>query len=90
LFLICDQEEPEWRQHLDIACDLVSPQFNAGWAQVAKYAHYLFNLQHNTGCTIIEQHACLDTYEKHAIRTCLALERMGCENHTLCQGTFGF
>jgi hypothetical protein len=30
LFLIQDQEDFEWRQHLEAACDLTSPQFNAG------------------------------------------------------------
>jgi hypothetical protein len=34
LFPIWDQEEPEWRQCLEAACDLTREQFNAGWAQM--------------------------------------------------------
>jgi hypothetical protein len=89
LFLIGDQEEPEWRQRLEAACDLSSLQFNVGWAQMAKYAQYLFNLQHNTDHTVIEQRVCLDMYGEQAIRTSLALERIGCKIHILRQGKFG-
>jgi hypothetical protein len=44
LILIRDQEEPEWRQCLEAAGDLTRKKFNAGWAHMAKYAQYLFNL----------------------------------------------
>jgi hypothetical protein len=43
-FLIHDQEDPEWKQHLVAMSDLKSPRFSAGWAAMAKYASYLFNL----------------------------------------------
>jgi hypothetical protein len=56
---------------------------------MAKYVQYLFNLQHNTGCIVIEQRACLDAYEEQAIRTSLKLERLGHENHNLCQRALG-
>jgi hypothetical protein len=56
---------------------------------MAKYAQHLFNLQHNTGCTVIEQCMCMNEYEEQSIRTSLELERLGHENHILCQGTFG-
>ena len=44
LFLIQNQENPMWKQHLDAMSDLEDPHFNAGMAAMAKYAHYLFNL----------------------------------------------
>jgi hypothetical protein len=43
----------------------------------------------STSSTVIEQRAHMDMYEEQAIRTSLALERIGCENHILRQGTFG-
>jgi hypothetical protein len=33
--------------------DLKGTHFSAGMAAMAKYKRYLFNLQHNTGMTII-------------------------------------
>jgi hypothetical protein len=41
---IHDQEDPEWQQCLEAVCDLESPCFSAGWAEMAKYVRYLFNL----------------------------------------------
>jgi hypothetical protein len=89
LFTIHVQEEPEWRQCLEAACNLASPEFNAGWAQMAKYTQYLFNLQHNTGRIIIEQRVCLNAYMEHATHTSHELERMGHENRILRQGMLG-
>jgi energy-converting hydrogenase A subunit M len=48
-------------------------QFNIGWAQMAKYAQELFNLQHNTDCTSLSS---LHAYEEQAIRTSLAVETL--------------
>jgi hypothetical protein len=56
---------------------------------MARYAQYLFNIRHNTYHVIIEQSAHLNAYEKLAAHTSRELERMGHENHILCQGTFG-
>jgi hypothetical protein len=69
LFPIHDQEEPEWRQRLEAPCNLSSPQFSIGWAQMAKYMQYLFNIQHNTGLMVIEQHAHLNVYKELADHT---------------------
>jgi hypothetical protein len=41
---IHDPKDPEWQQCLEVVCDLESPRFSAGWAEMAKYARYLFNL----------------------------------------------
>jgi hypothetical protein len=89
LFPIRDPEEPKWCQCLEAACDLTREQFNDGWAQMAKYAQYLFNLQHNTGCTIIEQRVHMNTYEEQSIQMSLELERLGHKNLILRQGMFG-
>jgi hypothetical protein len=64
-------------------------QFNARWAQRAKYMQGLFNLQHNTGRTMIEPCACMDMYEWQSIWVSLALEKLGHNNGILHQGTFG-
>jgi hypothetical protein len=48
LFLIRNQEEPEWQQCHEVICDLTISHFSAGWAHMVKYLRYLFNLQHNT------------------------------------------
>jgi chromosome segregation ATPase len=56
---------------------------------MAKYVQYLFNLQHNISRIVIEHRPRLDVYEEQAIRTSLELERLGHENHILCQKTLG-
>jgi hypothetical protein len=44
LFLIQTQENPMWKQCLEVMSDLEGPHFNAGMAALAKYTQYLFNL----------------------------------------------
>jgi hypothetical protein len=44
LFLVHDQEGPMWQQRLEAMSDLKSPHLDVGWAAMAKYARYLFNL----------------------------------------------
>jgi trans-2-enoyl-CoA reductase len=56
---------------------------------MAKYTQYLFNLQHNTGCIVIEQLVHLNVYAEQAAHTAHELERMSCENRILRQGTIG-
>jgi hypothetical protein len=47
LLLIRDQENPAWQQRLAAVSDLEGPHFHAGMTLLARYAQYLFNLQHN-------------------------------------------
>jgi hypothetical protein len=54
LFPIHNQEDPVWQQRLEAMSDLEGPHFHVGMAEMAKYATYLFNLQHNTARTIIQ------------------------------------
>jgi predicted N-acyltransferase len=67
LFLIRNQEEPVWQQHHEAVCDITSPQFSFQCSHLAKYTRYLFNLQHNTGRVITEQHAEQTTLTSHAM-----------------------
>jgi hypothetical protein len=48
LLLIWDQEDPGWRQRLEVMSDCGEPHFSAKTALLAKYSKYLFNLQQST------------------------------------------
>jgi hypothetical protein len=56
-------------------------------AMMAKYVRYLFNLQHNTSRTVIQQCMHLAAYEEHATATSHELERMMHDNAILHHGT---
>jgi hypothetical protein len=51
LLPIQNQENPMWKQRLEAVYDLEGPYFHAGMTLLARYAQYLFNLQHNTART---------------------------------------
>jgi hypothetical protein len=51
LLPIWDQENTVWKQRLVAMSDLKGPHFHAGMTSLARYAQYLFNLQHNTART---------------------------------------
>jgi hypothetical protein len=51
LLLIQDQENPVWQQCLEAVSNLKGPHFHVGMTSLARYAQYLFNLQHNTAKT---------------------------------------
>jgi hypothetical protein len=87
LFLICNQEEPEWQQHHEAMCDITSLQFSYDSTYLAKYTRYLFNLQHKTGRMIIEQRAHLNTYSKQDTLTSHTMEKLEHENTLLYRGT---
>jgi hypothetical protein len=48
LLLIQNQENAIWMQRLEAVSDLEGPHFHAVMTSLARYAQYLFNLQHNT------------------------------------------
>jgi hypothetical protein len=54
LLPIQDQENPIWQQRLTAVFNLEGPHFHAGMTSLARYAQYLFNLQHNTARTGIQ------------------------------------
>jgi hypothetical protein len=51
---IWNQENPIWQQRLAAVSDLKGPHFHAGMTLLARYAQYMFNLQHNTARTGIQ------------------------------------
>jgi hypothetical protein len=87
LFLICNPEVPEWQQCHEATCELTSPHFSIGWAQMTMYMRYLFNLQHNTGRIIIEQCTHLNAYAGQATLTSHTMVRLERDNAILCCGT---
>jgi hypothetical protein len=65
LFSIQNQGNPVWKQCLEAVSDLEGPHFNTGMVAMTKYAQYLFNLQHNTARTVMQQHMRLTAYDEH-------------------------
>jgi hypothetical protein len=55
LFPIHNQEDPVWKQCLEVVSNPEDPHFHAGMAALAGYAQHLFNLQANTARTVIQQ-----------------------------------
>jgi hypothetical protein len=55
LLLIRNQENPVWQQRLEAVSDLKGPHFHARITSLARYAQYLFNFQHNTARTGMQQ-----------------------------------
>jgi hypothetical protein len=86
-FPIQNQENPVWKQCLEAMPDLEGPHFNVGMATMAMYAQYLFNLQHNTATTVMEQRLRLTAYDEHNTAISHELEQLKHENGLLCSGT---
>jgi hypothetical protein len=55
-FPIRNQENPVWKQRLEVASNPEGPHFHTGMAALAGYAQHMFNLQASTGWTIMRQH----------------------------------
>jgi predicted RNase H-like nuclease (RuvC/YqgF family) len=53
---------------------------------LARYVQYLFNLQHNTARTGMQQRMRLTTYKESATATTREIERLRHENAILCSG----
>jgi hypothetical protein len=51
---------------------------------LARYVQYLFNLQHNTTRTVMQQRMHLRAYEEHTAAPLRELERLRHENAVLC------
>jgi hypothetical protein len=52
LYLIQDSSDPEWKTHVDEACNIFQDHYHDGWAYMARYAQHMFQLQHDTQCTV--------------------------------------
>jgi hypothetical protein len=86
LLLIRNKDNLVWQQHLEVVSDLEGPHFHAGMTSLARYAQYLFDLQHNTARTIMQQCMRLMAYEEHVAATLCELERLRHENAVLHSG----
>jgi hypothetical protein len=86
LLPIRDQENPVWQQHLATVSNLRGPHFHAGMTSLARYAQYLFNLQHNTTRTGIQQRTRLMAYKESATAATGEIKRLRHENAILCSG----
>jgi hypothetical protein len=87
LFPIRNQENPLWKQRLEVVSDLKGHHVNAGMDAMAKYSQYLFNLQDNTARTIMQQHMRLTAYDEHNTAISHELKQLKCENALLCSVT---
>jgi hypothetical protein len=86
LLLIWNQENPVCQQHLEAVSDLEGPHFHTGMTSLARYAQYLFNLQHNTARTGMQQRTCLMAYKESATAATCEIERLRQENAILRSG----
>jgi hypothetical protein len=57
-----------------------------GMTLLARYAQYMFNLQHDTVRTVMQQRLHLTAYEEHTTTTSSELERLRHENAVLRSG----
>jgi hypothetical protein len=86
VLLIRHQENPVWQQRLAAVSDLKSPHFHVGMTSLARYAQYLFNLQHNTARTSMQQRTRLMAYKESATAATGEIERLRHENAILRSG----
>jgi hypothetical protein len=63
--------------------NLKGPHFHAEMTSLARYAQYLFNLQHNTARTSMQQRMCLTAYKDSATAATCEIERLRHENSIL-------
>jgi hypothetical protein len=76
-----------WQQHREAISDSEGPHFHVGMAAMTKYEQYLFDLQHTTTRTVIQQCLCMATYDECHIASSCELTQLKCENDLLCGGT---
>jgi cell division protein FtsB len=86
LLLIQDQENPIWKQRHEAVSNLKGPHFHVGMTSLARYAQYLFNLQHNTARTGMQQRMRLTTYKESVTATTREIGRLRHENAILRSG----
>jgi hypothetical protein len=69
---------------LEAVSNLKGPHIHAGMTLLAKYMQYLFNFQHNTIRTGMQQCTHLAAYKKSATVATYEMERLRHENAILC------
>jgi hypothetical protein len=83
LLPIQNQENPVWQQRLEVVFDLEGPHFHAGMTSLVRYMQ-LFNLQHNTVRTGMQQRTRLTAYKESDTATTREIERLRHESVILC------
>jgi hypothetical protein len=83
LLSIQDQENPIWQQRLEAVSNLKGPHFYVGMTSLARYTQYMFNLQHNTTRTGMQQRMRLTMYKDSATAATREIERLRHENAIL-------
>jgi hypothetical protein len=86
LLPIQNQENPVWQQRLEVVSNLRGPHFHAGMTSLAKYTQYLFNLQHNTARTGMQQRTHLTAYKESTAAATHEIEGQRHENAILHSG----
>jgi hypothetical protein len=86
LLPIQDQENTVWQQRLEAMSNLKGPHFHIGMTSLPRYTQYMFNLQHNTVRTGMQQRTRLTAYKESATATTHEIERLRHENVILCSG----
>jgi hypothetical protein len=86
LLPIHDQENTVWQQRLEAMSNLKGPHFHIGMTSLPRYTQYMFNLQHNTVRTGMQQRTRLTAYKESATATTREIERLRHENVILCSG----
>jgi hypothetical protein len=81
-----NQENLVWKQRLEAMSDLEGPHIHTGMTSLARYMQYLFNLQHNTANTSMQQRMRLTAYKENTTTTSRELERPRHENAILHSG----
>jgi hypothetical protein len=79
LFLIHNQEDPVWKQHLEAVSNPEGSHFHADMAALAGYVQHMFNLQASTGRSVMRQHLHSSSLEQHVeeLRHANAILRSG-------------
>jgi hypothetical protein len=86
LLPIRDQENPVSQHYLEAMSKLKGPHFHAKMTSLARYAQYLFNLQHNNTRIGMQQRTHLTAYEESATTATREIERLRHENAILHSG----
>jgi hypothetical protein len=86
LLPIRNQENLVWQQRLKAMSNLKGPHFHVGMTLLVKYTQYLFNLQHNTARTAMQQRTRLTVYKESATVVTREMERLSYENAILRNG----
>jgi hypothetical protein len=64
LYPIPDRSDPEWKSRMNEVRNVFQVHYHSGWVYMAGYAQYMFQLQHDTQCIIVEWRCRLVGYAK--------------------------